>query len=591
MLFIIRAVVLWGSLFGYCAFLKKYITPAFTPIFTVSTIGVLLFVAGLLNVMLVSTLLIVLGGWLCLIQCKLWNKEFLKNHRESFAIFGIFSAICCIFLLRVYNQIPTHYDCFSHWLTVVRDMLKTNHMPNFKSSMISFQGYPTGSAGFIYFICKVLGNSRDDLILFSQSILYAASLTVFAAFIKRRGIIGVLIAVAGSLFCITAQSMALEHLLVDTLISLLSIGVVAILIYYRHQPMSGVLLSLPLQLFLVAVKNSGIIMVALNFTLVIALVIAADYTAKRKVSVLNLIKLGGITAGVPAVLYYLWMQHVEYVFQAGTTTKHTTSLENYMETFSNKTGEQVKEILQVFIKRFVSWNNAWLLLIIVFAIILIGWLIKKYVLKRHSKSEFFIFLGIMGAYLIFMAVLGTMYLLSMPYGESIVLAAYDRYEKTILVYIMGVTTIYALSLTSLLPGFKKEGLMKLLILLSISSTLLLQTKNVQVFAVKADRYTNSSRFDFEQLKSNYAIEEGKRYFIYGSRFENDAGYHYFLTRYLFWSQSICLCTPENFDSSKNNIGQYDYLIIVDRDQQINDFLSSYNVDTTRQVYTIKGVFE
>lgn len=591
MLFFIRALILWGAVFGYCTFLKKYMSPWFTPIFTLSAIGVILFLAGLINVMLVSVLLILLGGWACLFLCKPWTKDFFKEHKATFASFGIFSVLCVLFLFRVYEQIPVHYDCYSHWLTVVRDMLKTNQMPSFKSSLISFQGYPTGSAGFIYFICKALGNSRDDLVLFAQAILYAASLTIFGAFIKRRDIVAILIAVAGALFCMSAHTFATDYLLVDTLISLLSIGVVAIIIYYRRDLSTGVLLSLPLQMFLVAVKNSGIIMVAINFTLVMFLSVCDDLTAKKKISLPKLIKLGSITAGIPAVLYYLWMQHVEYVFYAGAVSKHTTSVSNYMATLGEKNTEQIKEILNAFLARFTSWNTGWFLLMITVTVVFCGWLIKKYLLKQNSSSEFFIIFGLVGSYLVFMAVLGAMYLLSMPYDEAIVLAAYERYEKTILVFIIGAVTIYGLTLAELLPGFRNKAWVKIPLLLLMASVLLTQTKNIKLLVQKPDSYVGSSRYDFEQLKSAYAIEEGKSYFVYGTRYQNDAGYHYYMTRYLFWSKDICLCTPEDFETSKEYLKNYDYLIVIDRDDRINQFLESYGLDPQQQVYTVEGIFE
>lgn len=593
MLFLLKAVLLWVSIFGYCSFLKKYMHSAFSPIFTFSSIGVLLFFAGLLNIMEICVYIIALGGWVCLAIGKPWKKSFFTSNKESFIIFGLFSAVCCCFLFRLYNQIPTHYDCFSHWLTVIREMINTDRMPNFDSSLIMFQGYPTGSAGFAYFICKFLGNSRDDLVLFSQSILYAASITVFFAFIKRKDVLSVLIAIAGSLFCIVANSgenAAINDLLVDTLVSLISIGVVAIIIHYKQDLITGVLISLPLQMFLVAIKNSGILMIAINFALVIALAIASDYTAKRKISILNLARLGALTAGIPAILYYLWIRHVDYVFPNGSVSKHTASVENYMQTLSSKTPLQIREILVEFFKRFISWNNAWLILIIVSLILFIGWTVKRVSLKKNSRVEIFIFLGILGSYIVFMVILAAMYILSMPYSESIVLASYSRYENTILVYIIGSITIYCLSLTSLLSTFKKEKFIRLVLLLVLSSTLLLQTKNLQKLFVKTDVYEHSSRFDFEQIKSTYAVEEGKSYFIYGNRYQNDAGYHGFLTRYVFWSTNIFLCSPEKFIESKDNITQYDYLIIVDRDDQIHNFLSNYNVDTNKQVYNVKEVF-
>lgn len=566
---------------------------AFTPIFTLSSIGIVIFIAGLLNIMPISVYIIVLGGWICLVLSKPFKKDFYQNNSETFMILGLFSVVCCLFLFRLYNQIPTHYDCFSHWLTVIREMIKTDSMPNFNSSLIVFQGYPTGTAGFVYFICEFLGNSRDDLVLFAQSILYAASVLVFFAFVKRKDILGALIAIVGSLFCIVANSgngAAIDSLLVDTLVSLISIAVVAVIIYYRQNLLPGVIISLPMQMFLVAIKNSGILMVAINFVLVMALSIAADYSTKRKISMLNLIRLGSLTAGIPAVLYYLWIRHVDYVFVQGAVSKHTASVDNYMQMLGSKTEHQIKEILSVFLNRFFSWNNTWVLLIIVLLLLFAGWLVKKYVLKVNSKTEVFVFVGLISSYFAFMVVLAAMYILSMPYSESIVLAAYERYENTIVIYIVGAITIYCLFLISLFAETKKGSIVKVIMLLMISSTLILRTGHLENLFIKTNMYEDSSRFYYEQIKSDYAVKEGKSYFIYSDQHREDGGYHSYLAKYIFWSKNVFLCLPEQFSKNKDKITQYDYLIIIDKDDQIDDFLSDYSQDINKQVYTVKEIF-
>ena len=593
MIFILKAVLLWISILGYCFYLKKYMNSAFTPIFTLSSIGTVIFLAGLLNIMPISVYIITLGGWICLVLSKPFKKDFFCEHKGTFIVFGLFSVICGLFLVRLYNQIPTHYDCFSHWLTVIREMIKTDSMPNFNSTLIAFQGYPTGTAGFVYYICEFLGSSRDDMVLFAQSILYAGSVVVFFAFVKRKDILGVLIATVGSLFCIVANarnSAAIDSLLVDTLVSLISIAVVAVIIYYRQNLLTGVLVSLPMQMFLVAIKNSGILMVAINFVLVMALAIAADYSAKRKMSILNLIKLGSLTAGIPAVLYYLWIRHVDYVFAQGAVSKHTASVENYKQMLGSKTGEQIKEILSVFSERFFSWNNTWLLLIIVTVVLLVGWLMKKYILKTKSKTEIFIFVGLIGSYFAFMVVLAAMYILSMPYKESIVLAAYERYENTILIYIIGCVTIYCLTLVGWFTELKKGSVVKIVVLLMISSTLMLRTAHFKNLFIKPNMYEGSSRFYYEQIKSEYSVKEGKSYFIYSNQHRDDGGYHSYLAKYIFWSKDIFLCLPEQFADKKDKIAQYDYLIIIDEDEQISDFLSDYSQVPDKQVYSVKEMF-
>ncbi len=190
-----------------------------------------------------------------------------------------------------------------------------------------------------------------------------------------------------------------------------------------------------------------------------------------------------------------------------------------------------------------------------------------------------------------MAILAVMYLLSMPYKEAANLAAYDRYEKTILIYIVGIVTIYALSLASLFPSFKKGFVVNLVLLLMLSSALTLQTAGIKALFTQTNYYVGSSRAFFDEIKETYSIAEGRSYFIYSNRHQTDSGYHYYLTRYVFWSNQVSLCAPEDFEKRKDSIKNYDYIIIADYDEQIVDFLSGCNIEPGEHVYLTKGVLE
>lgn len=596
--FFVKAVLLWISFFGYTVYLKRFMNSAFTPVFLLSSIGSVMFFAGLLNVMSLTVYITVFGGLILLLREKPWKKSFYYKNKSLFFVFFFFSAVSFLFLIRLYGKIPVHYDCFSHWLTVIREMFKTDSMPNFNSSLIRFQGYPTGSAGFVYFICKFLGNTRDDLVLFSQSLLYSSSLCVFFAFAKKKNISSLIVILTGSLFCLVANSAAdspVDSLLVDTLVSVISVAVVAIVIYYRKNLIKGIWLSLPLQIFLVAVKNSGILMVALNTGLIVFLSLLNDISEKKKfsfkTSLINIIRCGCLTAGIPAAVYLLWLRHVAYVFSSGTTSKHTASLENYAQTLTAKTPEQIKEILTNYFERFFSMNDTWLLLIVIFAIALFGVVINKLIFKKNISSDILVFSGICCAYFAFMAVLAVMYLLSMPYGEAVVLAAYDRYENTVLVYIVGCITVYCLNKLNLFSSTTKDRILKTALTLVFLLVLIGQGDNVKKLVCKTDIYTGSNRHQYEQLIAKEKIDEGKSYFVYGERINNDAGYNAYLVKYLLWSPSVRTCSPADFEKYQEEMSQYEYLIIMDSDEIIRDFLKENNVDPDKKVYRIKEVLQ
>ena len=284
---------------------------AFTPILLFSSIGVVIFFAGILNVMSYAVYFIIFGGIACWWKVRPWRCDAFFIERYDVICILVFGASCLLFAIRLYKQIPLHYDCFSHWLTVVREMLLTDSMPNFESKLILFQGYPTGAAGFIYFICKFLGRSRDDLVLFAQSILLAACLCVFLAYVRKSIICGGIITIVGAVYCLVANIM-ITDILVDTLISLLSLAVVALLVYYRNNLFKATLLSIPIQMFLISVKNSGIIMVVMNVAVLLILLVVQSIQG-RKFNINEYVKLLLIHVGPSVMTFVLWEKHVECV--------------------------------------------------------------------------------------------------------------------------------------------------------------------------------------------------------------------------------------------------------------------------------------
>ena len=74
--FILRAFILWLSIFGYTTTIKKYTQAAFAPIIVLASIGTIMFFAGLLNIMVITVLLVVLGVLVCIISEKPWKKTF-----------------------------------------------------------------------------------------------------------------------------------------------------------------------------------------------------------------------------------------------------------------------------------------------------------------------------------------------------------------------------------------------------------------------------------------------------------------------------------------------------------------------------------
>jgi hypothetical protein len=543
-----------------------------------------MFFAGILNIMTIALILLVGLGLFLLI-----HSNPIKNHPSAYDIFifALFSGICLIFAIRVKGILMTHYDCFSHWLTVVKELLGKNALPNFESEIITFSSYPTGTAGFIYYFCKVLGRSTDSLVLLGQDILLAASILPFAAFVKKKSLGGIIVAFCAMFYSIISNTFTdtpAAEMLVDTLVSTLSVSSLAIIIYYREDLFRAAFLSLPLQVFLIAVKNSGMIMVALNVCVLVFLSILQDVRKKEKFHFARFFKLGCIGGGIPLASLILWNKHVEYVFVSGNTSKHSVSAENYAAILGEKSPEQIKEIISVFLKRLLSPNVAMLVLALIFAGLIFGYLARRCFLKKRGLNELYIGVGVLGAYLFFMAILGVMYLVSMPYNESIVLASYERYEKTVLIYLVGGFIIYLLWLISEFSENTKK-LLVALVCAAISVVILFsEWANIQIFFNKTYHYEGSQRQKIENIIAEYNLPQNESYFLYGDSVNGDGAYTYFLGMYLFNDHMINACGSQELEKCKPYMQDYHYLVILERDELIDALLIERGFTPGQTVY-------
>lgn len=574
---LLRVLALVLCFCGYFLMLRKAGLPmAFAPMVTVSAIGSILFLAGILNLLPHATALLFVGGLFCLFRCK----TLLASKTDSLQLLG-FLILAALFCLRIAGRYPLHYDAFSHWMTVIHDVLNNDRFPNFASELIAFQGYPTGGAGFAYFICKVIGIRADDVILMTQALPIAAGLYVFTAFIKRFDLYSVLLAVFGALYCIVAsptENLSICEPLPDTLLSMLSVAGLAIIVHYRKEPAKALWWSLPLQVFLVTVKNSGVFMLVFNTLLLCWYFRQTDSGRSCKAC----LKPALIHCGVPFGVFFLWDRHVDLVFQYGTLTKHSLSLDYYRGTLGAKSLRQVLDTLLLYLKRFFSPNPSWLLLAL--CIVLFGgiYLYRTKALHKSGKDIPMVIGGLVAAYAVYMVGLAAMYVLSMTIAESAFLAGYDRYEETVIIYLVGAIVIYLLETAESLPNAAvKTGCVAVLGII-----LLTQTARLPLLVLDINEYEGSSRQLLEQAKERYGIEDGASCLIYGEPVAGDVGYHAGLGRYVFWSTDVQTCAPDD-GSFAELAAQCEYLILLSTDEATDCFLTENGLTPGEAVYRLK----
>ena len=155
-----------------------------------------------------------------------------------------------------------------------------------------------------------------------------------------------------------------------------------------------------------------------------------------------------------------------------------------------------------------------------------------------------------------------MYLFSMPLAEA--LAGYQRYEKTIVLFLVGCFTIFLLVYMGLF-----------LSKIRLPFSLLCQKQH----------YESILQCQFKDLLRDSHVENEKSYIIYT---EKESGYLYYLTHYDLWSKSVTTISQEQLGRLEELLSNYAYMIVWERNPELEEWLSKngYAYPTDEERYVI-----
>ncbi len=549
----------------------------FIPIILISTIAVIEYLAGILNFMKYVTILIgVIGFFTCIheIYIMIKNKKKLKIDFNSI-IFLLFIALFA-YLLKGRNFI--HYDDFSHWGMIVKDMLKNDRLPNFTSNTIQFTAYPPGTACFVYYMCKYIGKSEGAM-LFAQSILIFSSIyTIYALENKKNRIISTVICILSSIYLLLGN-MFITALVVDTVLAVLAIAALVIIFYYRNDTKKGLILSIPLLSLLILVKNSGILFVLID--LIVWFIYYIKSNGKKKIFKSKYI----LMALIPFLMFILWEGHIRLVFSRAYTSRHAMSVDNYIQNFKAKDTEEIAKIFDAFIKRTVKPNkqNIPFIIILITFIILIAMSWKN---KDLRKEILFLFkLGLI-SYFIYQIGLFAMFIFSMPLDEAIKLAGYERYLGTMTLYICGILIIGILEYISKYDKDKKilKYILNVISIVSIIFMIVFAENNISVLT-KRQKKNNSVRFEILDIQKENHFKKDKKYLVYVYDDQNiKKDYVYYICKYEFWTKDVKVIRSL---SEIENINDYDYIIVLRESEEIDEFVEKKNKEEKPNVIRSK----
>lgn len=575
--YFIGFIVFILTILGYSLFVKNKlkIDNVISLVITFAILPVIMFFSGLLNIMCLSSYAIYFIGTVIFFYYLIKQRNIIKKFIFDKNIKFIFLLLILVTVLYS-NMHPMHYDNFSHWANIVQSLFNRNALPNFEVDIVEFKSYQPGTACFIYLVGIIMGKTEGVMIV-AQNYIFIIFICSILALLKEKFKIILKLLL---LFCIIYMSIGniyFYDLLVDTILAVVSIASFVIFYKYTNNTKKLFWLVLPLSIYLVIIKNSGILFVALNC--IYLLISAIKYNKKdwKYCIILGLVSL---------FIIYLWGQHVSYAFgDSGLLAPHSMSIQNFMRTLTEKGMSGIIAFVEVYFSHFLDiFNNFNQIIMIVINLILISMLL---VLKKYKKVILFVLLLSDTFYLSYYFMLGIMYLLSMNLEGSLALAGFDRYlyTGTFIVIGMVVALIFRLSTFDI----HKNIIYSYSLLLGILFVILTFGYckiNPKVFLGDQD-YDSTYLYKLDTLKEGipYGYSNDDIFYLYTAGYVDSGGLYTYASRYKFNHRyTIVVSNVDEID----NFGVFTditTIIALDVDNNLEKYISANNyIEVANNIY-------
>lgn len=541
------------SMAGYIQLLvnKGNIRIEFAPAVICTGISFALIIAGLLNILKPMTWIIFiagLGSFLYSCFCLYRKDQYRKEKKHNLFVLTCFLLCIFYFFFISLNTVLYEYDDFTHWAIVVKSMLLTDRIPAQEDVLVTFQAYPLGSSVFIYYVSRIIGDSEACYVWGQQVMIISFLLPLFVFVSKKRICV---LALLFSVYALTCN-ISIFKLLVDTVMPLAGIAAICMMAYDKEHPVKMCLEILPLIVFLLHVKNSGIFFACICWIYCLYQLRAVSFQKK------NMVCFAAVVILLPAATLFLWHLHVRIAFADGELTMHAVSLENYRAELAEKSSEEIWYIAQnLFMNTFRIRVNAFCIgLVLLQNGLLALMMYKRRDNKKFIKKTLIVIINIWLIYFAYVLSLFGMYVFSMPWYAASVLDSFGRYMISALLFMYGIVTVFVLQNWQEKEGIGKE----VLILLAYCLPIIFWGGYQQLPTLVGQQRDSSYRTALESLIEENEVEQGKTYLIVTSANDYYDAYLYYLAKYLLWSPDVDVYIPDD-NSPDRAVENYDYMIV------------------------------
>ncbi|WP_340031513.1 hypothetical protein NSQ20_31280 [Paenibacillus sp. FSL K6-1122] len=598
----VMGVLLIFSFLGYMQFVRKALSLRweFIPVFVFSSIACIVFLSGLAGQLFTGSLVILIIGLLLYGGMLFLRLRRGASLRMSFSIFQFsFLAGTFVFLLVLFQNQLTHYDNFSHWAIVLKQMLSTDAFPTPDSNLIDFKNYPLGTSSFIYYVCRFMGHSQSVMLLAQGLLIFSCFYAMFGIVSeKKRFLLYAFLGLGLSTLSFFNLTIRITNLLVDFLLPIYALAILAVIYQYRNEIQKACIVVPPLAGLLTIIKSTGIIFAAIGLIFLV-------YTwlkHKQKFDWKTALAVVG-TICVALIPYFGWSWRMATVFQ-GIDNKFDVATSGIQ---AGKTPEQMRDILWTFLKASTDLTTRPVIGIVIFQLIAIAASVFAIVVLKKKWNLWKALIALDVVLLLYYAGILALYLFSMPLDEAIVLAGFERYASSIVVlfagglvlcaaidlersfhYRIGEVPDYQSFKTVETKGHYQKGIIGCM---AVAATILLSEYNgivsiaqsydttlpYKIHAVTGDRWYSGGQ------------EDNNRYLFYASDRDQQVTNYYmqYVGKYFLYAphvDGIVLFYEDNMD---NLLSGYDYLVVVETDLNAKWLLKKhYGIDMQEGIYKI-----
>ena len=187
-MFVVKGILLCLSFLGYgwLFYDRIHIKKHFVPITVLSWLSVVLFLLGLAGQLRTGAYGIYLLGFLFLgyagwrLKKGKWNPKFPINMVDI-----CFVGVAAIFLVLSFFLKMDHYDNFSHWAVIVKNLVATDQYPGLQDSIISFKDYPLGISVYLYYFARLWGYGQG-ILLFAQNLFLLVGFYAIFGIVREK---------------------------------------------------------------------------------------------------------------------------------------------------------------------------------------------------------------------------------------------------------------------------------------------------------------------------------------------------------------------------------------------------------------------